>query len=118
MISIRKGSSATWEMMGDIHPKLGIVFYEFVKELARLSVNNVIITSIVRAVTGDTGVHSVGRAIDIANSFPRDLGRIAQRKINKKYPYDSKRPRLNTVVFHKTNSAGDNALHYHLQVME
>lgn len=112
-IEIRKGSSATWEMFSKISPILGLVFYDFVGFLQKHGVDSVTITSIIRPKTNDSGVHSLGRGMDIANTFPFAIGEAAMEYINMTYPYGKG---LDTIMFHETNNAGDNGKHYHIQV--
>lgn len=116
-ITLKDGSSATWSMFGEIHPRLGVIFYDFVKKLEELGVKHVIISSIIRPKSGDSGIHALGRAIDIsASTIPEDLGAQASSYINEKYIYSLINNKYNCVLYHQTNAAGDDGLHYHLQV--
>jgi hypothetical protein len=117
-IVLRDGSTACWNMFGYISPRLGIVFYDFCLFLRDHGVTEVIITSIVRPKKDDSGVHFLGRGIDVANSFPQIIGQQAMNYINSKYPYDKNRPEIKTVIFHETNDYNDAALHYHLQSID
>ena len=115
MITLKEGT-AKWEHFGQIHPQLGKVFYDFCKKLKSLGVNDIVITSIIRPKTKDSGVHECGRAIDIRADFQFGAGEKAMDYINSVYKYDKDRNWLRTAIFHKTKAAGDYGDHFHLQV--
>lgn len=117
MIGIRKNSSANFNMFGDIDPRLGMVYFDFILFLKLNGVNETFITSMIRPKTGDSGIHALKRAIDVASSFSKSLGRRAMEYINNKYIYDPDRPNYKTIIFHVTSAAGDAGEHYHIQVM-
>ena len=116
MIKIREGSSARWEMFGQIDPGLGQLFYKFVEALKMNGAEEVIITSIIRPKENDSGVHEAGRGIDMASIYPKDVTEKICNYINQMYPYDISRPNMKSIIHHKTNVYNDNNWHFHLQV--
>ena len=116
MIKIKKGSP-DWFMFGEISPKLGIVFYEFVLLMKRRGIDNLVITSIKRKKENDSGVHAVGRAIDISlTGVPKNIAQEVAEIINALYPYGSGKQ---SVILHTgVGYGGDNAEHIHIQSNE
>jgi len=115
MIKLKEGT-AKWEHFGEISPKLGEVFFSFYSKLKDYGVNDITVTSIIRHKADDSGVHAVGRAIDIRADFDyNSIGKYAMEYINQKYTYDIARGELKTCVYHSTSTYGDEGLHYHLQ---
>lgn len=116
MIRIQDGSSAKWEMMGEISPKLGLIFFAFVEKLKEFGVEEVIITSIIRPVDklkGETGIHSLGRAIDISlETIPSTIAKIAVDWLNNKYIYSVLRNEHESAIIHDIGYGN----HIHLQV--
>jgi hypothetical protein len=116
IIKINKNSSAEWGMFGMISPHLGVIFYDFCKKLRDYGVEEVTITSIIRpvdAIKGETGIHALGRAIDVADTFSyNDIGKYVVDYINNKHVYDIARPKMDCVLYHDSGSGN----HYHLQV--
>lgn len=111
-----KNGTAKFEHFGQISPKLGMIFYYFCGRLVDHGIKNAIVTSIIREKKEDSGVHAVGRAIDVADTFARDVGRKIEEEINTMYPYDPNRPNLKTIIYHKVDTYNDAAFHYHIQV--
>lgn len=118
MIKLKEGSSARWEMFGMIAPSLGHIFYDAVMFLQKQGVNDVTITSIIRPKTEDSGVHEVGRAIDIRTDFSSGVVDALIEYLNKRYIYDIYRRELKTAIYHSTSAAGDAGCHIHIQVFK
>jgi len=117
MISLKEGSP-TWPMFGAIHPRLGILLYEFVDMLRMNGVDHVTITSLMRRKEGDSGIHELGRAVDIRLDFDHELAFALVKAINEKHPYSNNRPEMRTAIIHATDAYGDNGTHIHLQVSD
>lgn len=116
-IRIKQGSSANFEMFGDISPRLGIIFYELARKAKDWGLKELIITSIIRPKTNDSGVHALGRGIDISTqNMNQDLIDALVNFINLRYTYDIARPQIKTAIYHSTDAAGDAGFHIHLQV--
>lgn len=117
MITLKHGSSARWDMFGRIQPKLGIVFYEFCKELEHTGIKDITVTSIIRPKENDSGLHALGRAIDIRCDFDDDIGDQIMQFLNNRYVYDMNRLHIKTIIKHVGIGYGrDVGKHYHLQV--
>lgn len=116
MVKIKNGS-ADWCMFGEISPKLGIIFYEFVLLAKRRGVINLVVTSIIRHKENDTGIHAIGRGIDISlNGIPKNTAIEICDEINALYPYGNNKQ---SALMHTGNGyKGDIAEHIHLQSNE
>jgi hypothetical protein len=115
-ITLKEGS-ARWEQFGSISPRLGVVFYELARKAQDWGLKELVITSIIRPQTNDSGVHALGRGIDIStHNMNQDLIDSLVDFINKRYTYDMARPQLKTAIYHTTDAAGDPGKHLHLQV--
>jgi len=114
MITLKKGT-ARWEMMGQIRPLLGKIVYNIVDWFDRNGVHDIVITSIIRPKTDDSGIHALGRAVDISiEELPGNLVFECIKVFNALYPYDSK---YNTIVPHIGKGyKGDIGPHLHVQV--
>ena len=115
---LKKGSPR-WEMFGEIEPKLGLIFFDLCCLLERHGIDNIIITSIIRPKINDSGVHALGRAMDISlETIPDHMLYMINTYMNEKWIYDPNRKHLNTCVIH-TGDGYDNdiAPHIHLQVL-
>lgn len=117
MLEIKAGSSATWDMFGEISPTLAVMFFDFVCLAKRHGIKKVIITSMIREKKDDSGVHSVGRGIDVSiSTMDNDFLLMAQEYINMKYQYDIARPLLKSFVIHTGSGYNsDVGRHIHLQ---
>jgi hypothetical protein len=117
IIKLKDGSTARWEMMGDISPRLGIVFYDMCRKAKDWGVKEIVITSIIRHKESDSGVHELGRAIDIRTSnMANEMVSALVDFINKRYTYDMLRPEIKTAISHCSTNYGDPGNHIHLQV--
>jgi hypothetical protein len=115
VIKIQDGSSAKWEMFGNIHPRLGQIFYDFCNKCRDMKISEVIITSIIRPHEDDSGVHALGRGLDISKTtIPETIGLAIMETINEKYVYDIMRPSMKVCIYHDVGKG----LHYHLQCGE
>ena len=117
MVKIKNGS-ADWCMFGSISPKLGIIFFEFALLMKRRKVDNLVITSIIRDKSAnDTGIHMLGRAVDISlGGISKKIAQEVADIINALYPYGKGK---STVIIHTGNGyKGDCAEHIHLQSNE
>lgn len=116
MIKIKNGS-ADWCMFGEISPKLGIIFFEFVQLMKRRGVDNLVITSIIRHKENDTGIHMMGRAIDVSlNGISKKIAVEVCNIINALFQYGNNK---STAIIHTGNGyQGDIAEHIHLQANE
>ena len=115
-LRIQHESSAQWHHFGILKPKLCKIFFEIVEMCDEMD-REVIITSLVRPKTIDTGIHSLARAIDFILDVNDDLiVNYLTTIINKKYIYDSDRPTIETLIWHSSVGAGAFAnKHFHLQ---
>jgi hypothetical protein len=126
MIHISKNSSAKAEMLLEIQPKLAFMFFDIVDFLSKnYPTVEVMITSIIRpasTIKGETGIHSQKRGIDFILVNEKDLsvhgpyGIVHQKLINlynNFYPYDTTRPSMKTLIWHKMDGGSE---HMHLQV--
>lgn len=113
-------SKPCWDMFGDISPKLGLVVFDLACFLGRHGTKEMHITSIIRPMKNDSGVHACGRGIDVSvKNIDKEILPVAREYINQKYQYDSARPRKETMVIHVGSGyEGDKAVHIHLQVLE
>jgi len=118
-IRIKDGSSAKWEMFGAIHPKLGLVFFDLCHWLEKYDIEEIIITSMIRPQLDDSGVHALGRAMDVSvSTIPTNLRLVLAEYINKKYVYDPMRTNIQTFVLHTGSGYNnDQGEHIHLQVL-
>ena len=115
-LKLKKGSSPKTEMFLWMHPRLMMIVFDFLSYLHDNGVSWAEITSMFRL--GDKGVHGDYRGLDIGtDNIPYKLGQKAADYINKKYPYDPKRPKLDTCFFHAVPSNDDSGYHYHFQTM-
>lgn len=114
-IKLKEGT-ARFEHFGKISPSLGVLFFRFLEELKKHGVDKVVVTSIIREQTNDSGIHSYGRGIDVAATFPAAVGEGISEMLNIEFPYDKKRPHLKSILFHKSKDYNDNGFHYHIQV--
>jgi len=117
MVLIKSGSSAKWEMFSDLAPKVCFVFYDLYMLLKLHGVPDIIITSLIRPKENDSGVHALGRAIDVSvTNIPKELHPLIVEYINAKYPYDKSRPEMNTLIIHTgVGYDGDIGSHIHIQ---
>jgi hypothetical protein len=117
IIRIKQYSSASWEHFSRISPRLGVVFFELARKAQDWGLKELVITSIIRPKTNDSGVHALGRGIDISTAnMNQDLIDSLVEFINNRYSYDMQRPELKTAIYHSTDAAGDDGKHLHLQV--
>lgn len=119
MTEIQQGSSATPSMLLEVSSKLSMIFWEIVYR-ANVKGYKVLITSIIRPKTTDSGIHSLARAIDFIfvtdnnNIIPyNDFYDSLIKDINTKYPYDPSRPAHVTLEWHQVPGFG--GWHFHCQ---
>jgi hypothetical protein len=98
-----------WNMFGQIHPKLGMIFYDLACYLEDNNVKEITITSILRP-QDLSSVHAYGRGMDIRADFSPEIRDKATKYINGKYPYNTYSHE--TCIYHNTG----NGWHLHLQV--
>lgn len=118
---IQPNSSAKAEMLLEIDPQLFFVFGDVLK-FAKEKGFDVIITSIIRPHTTDSGIHEAKRAIDFLLAYQDRVLDFGNNEygfidyINGKYMYDSTRPEIRTIMWHKMDDASFGGFHFHLQV--
>ena len=114
---LMNGPNAKPEMMSEIKPKLLMITADVADFVWRHLARPIVITSIIRAkgaVPGESGIHALGRGIDISvNDIPDNIQRILVQYINSKYIYDAVRHHLDTAIIHDTGYGK----HLHLQCM-
>lgn len=116
-IQIQLESSSLWWHFGELDPKCSMIFFDIVNKCKEMGVK-VIITSMIRKKTTDSGIHAAKRAIDfILDTGVSDRAMVIStilNYINGKYEY---RPgsAFKTLIYHKVGGDFGN-FHFHLQV--
>ena len=118
-IKIKPGSTASLKMLGKCKPKLAMIFFDFADYLINHGCKDVVLVSIIRdPIKGGSGLHPLGRAIDVSHKGINPILRFeAMEYINNKYQYDPKRPDLQTVIYHRAGYGPDQGYHFHIQTM-
>ncbi len=101
---------------GKLHPRLLAVLLALATWMWLNYRRGIIITSIWRKKTTDSGVHEAWRGVDIRTSdWPGDAAEKAVEWLNSTFSYDPSRPTLQTALHHE--GTGDySGIHLHLQV--
>lgn len=115
---VLKPGTATWDMLGRIEARLLLILADTARWLELEGVRVLTITSLIRPKENDSGVHALGRGVDLSvHGIPSSLLLPLQEYLNTKYQYDPMRPNMQTCVLHIGNGYGtDKAEHIHLQV--
>lgn len=116
LFTIQEGSSADMSMFCKINPRLGFIFFDIVKECNKKNIF-VVITSMIRPKTTDSGIHSEGRAIDfILNDNSKENIAWLLHYVNNIYSYGPNN-KFQTLIWHSAGGPGAfGSPHFHLQV--
>ena len=116
-VGIKLESSAQFWMLGQLQPKCCKILFHIAELCAKNDIKIILIT-ILRRRTSDTGMHQQGRAIDFILEHERDDRKEVINwllaTVNKTYVYREWSP-FNTLIYHKVGGELGQA-HFHLQV--
>jgi hypothetical protein len=115
---LQQTSSPQYYMFKNMSPKLLMIFFDICKVCDEKGLK-IVVTSMIRPKTIDSGIHELGRAIDfiLDDNSDENIQWLVDY-VNQKYQYDPGRPLLNTLIWHSAN--GEKAFaspHFHLQSM-
>lgn len=103
------------ELFWQIDPRLREIVCRLESFLWQTLDYELTITSTIRIIHDKTGIHACGRAVDIrTRDLSLEMINYIVRWINKEYPYDHKRPKKVSCMYHSVGLGW----HFHIQVSE